>query len=411
MDLRGLQWLIQYLTKDNKRTTIVVSHDRNFLDAVCTNIMHLSHHKLKNHAGNFSEFERQREEKATREAQILDASERKRSKAQSFVQKQQAMANKKSADPKKQRQAKMIKDKKLDRIGNYREDGKRYKLFSLKAMGEEYVRLAQKVESEVDDLVAAIKFPDPVWPPGISENDPIIIMDRFTFDYSDQAESPLLRNTTLELHRGSKVALVGANGMGKSTVVKLVGQEMNAQDYYHQGRLWHHPNIRIGYIDQYSVENLEEFAHQTVLDYAKERFESAKASKDIISKASGNVRQYLGAFGLGGHHALQLIGQLSGGERMRLCFATVMADAPHVILGDESTNHIDFETLESMSLALNEYKGTILMVSHNQGFLSGFCNELWVLENRTIAVNHRDTESFDELFTEYRATATSTRKT
>ncbi|KAL7572137.1 hypothetical protein ACA910_001768 [Epithemia clementina (nom. ined.)] len=148
--LAGLDWLIRYLNQDNDRTMIIVSHDRSFLDSVCTDIIHMNHQTLKYHPGNFSEFERQTEEKSAREAQILDAAERQRNKAQAFVQKQEAMARSKSADPNKQRQAKMIKEKKLDRIGNYREDGKKYKLFSMKQLSENHVRLAQKVAIEVD---------------------------------------------------------------------------------------------------------------------------------------------------------------------------------------------------------------------------------------------------------------------
>ena len=87
---------------------------------------------------------------------------------------------------------------------------------------------------------------------------------------------------------------------------------------------------------------------------------------------------------------------------MRLCFATVLADEPHMLFLDESTNHVDLETLDSMSLALKAYEGAVLMVSHNQAFLSGFCKELWVLEDGHVYVNHDDTESFDELFSNYR---------
>ena len=120
LDLYGLAWLINYI-ENSEHTIMIVSHDRNFLDAVCTDIVIMEHKQLNYFVGNYSDYQQQVEEKAAREAQILDAADRQRSKALAFVQKQQAMANKKSADPNKQRQAKMIKDKKLDRIGNYRE--------------------------------------------------------------------------------------------------------------------------------------------------------------------------------------------------------------------------------------------------------------------------------------------------
>lgn len=123
LDLWGVQWLTSYLTSATgaHRIVVVVSHDRAFLDSICTDIMVIEHGKLKTFPGTWSDYELQQEAMMTHKKQMLDANERQQAKAQQFIQKQQAMANKKSADPNKQRQAKMMKDKKLDRIGNYRE--------------------------------------------------------------------------------------------------------------------------------------------------------------------------------------------------------------------------------------------------------------------------------------------------
>ncbi len=401
LDLHGMNWLIKYLIKEDtkhERTLMVVSHDRSFLDAICTDIVVMEHQRLSYHVGNYSEFQRQMQEKSARQGQILDAAERQRSKAMAFVQKQQN--NKKSTDPNKQRQAKMIKEKKLDRIGNYRDDGKRYKLNSLKKLDESHVRLAQKVQVEKDDPVLKLQFPNPIWPPGVPENSPLVQLDAASFSYSANNE-PLLIDLTLSISRGSKIALVGSNGSGKTTLIKLVTGELEGQGRM-TGNIWRHPSLRVGHVTQYSVEELEEYALMTVLEYAEEKLSSGKASSTIIKEASGNVRQYLGAFGLGGSHARRHIGKLSGGERMRLCFATVLADEPHMLFLDESTNHVDLETLDSLSAALNDYQGAVLMVSHNQGFLSGFCKELWVLQGGQINVSHDDTETFDELFSNYR---------
>eukprot|EP00980_Cylindrotheca_fusiformis_P006966 scaffold1469_cov119-Cylindrotheca_fusiformis.AAC.10 len=400
LDLHGMEWLIQYLTQKSNHTLMIVSHDRSFLDNVCTDIVVMEHQRLTYHVGNYSEYQRQVQEKATREAQILDASERQRSKAMAFVQKHQN--NKKSTDPNKQRQAKMIKEKKLDRIGMYREDGKRYKNMSLKKLSEDSLRLAQKVHIERDDPTLRLKFPNPTFPPGLAlEHSPIVRMENFNFGYSKDAPF-LLRDVTLHLTRGSKVAVVGKNGCGKTTLVKLIKGELEKTGKS-EGEIWRHPNLRMGHISQYSVEELEAFHSMTVVEYAEEKLKSGIASSRVIAEASGNVRQYLGAFGLGGSHAHRGIGTLSGGERMRLCFATVLADEPHLLLMDESTNHIDLETLDSMSEALRAYAGAVLMVSHNQGFLSGFCKELWVVEDGEVHISHDDTATFDELFSDYRS--------
>ena len=402
LDLQGVSWLIQFLTKgDNKneeRTLIVVSHDRAFLDAICTDIIVMEHQRLQYHVGSFSDYQRQKEEKATHHAQILDASEKQRNKALAFIQEHQN--NKKSTDPNKQRQAKMIKDKKLDRIGNYREDGKRYKQFSLKKLDASYVHLAQKVEIERDEAVLKIRFPDPTWPPGIPEGAPLVQLDGVSFGY-DLTRGSLLKNLTLSICRGSKIALVGNNGCGKTTLIKLITGELDER--MTSGNAWRHPNLRFGHVTQYAVEELEAYSSMTVVQYAEKVLSVGRVSSTIIKAASGNVRQYLGGFGLGGAHALRTIGTLSGGERMRLCFATVLADEPHLIFLDESTNHVDLETLDCIAVALRDYQGAVLMVSHNQGFLSSFCKELWVLENGHVDVSHNDTESFDDMFSKYRS--------
>ncbi|EED95187.1 ABC transporter family, partial [Thalassiosira pseudonana CCMP1335] len=347
LDLYGMTWLENYLTRDRSQgslTLICVSHDRNFLDAICTDMVVMEHKRLTYHAGNYSQYRLKMQEKAARESQILDAAERQRSKAMEFVQKQQHQA-KKSIDPNKQH----------------------------------HVRLAQKVEIEVDEPVVKLKFPNPSWPPSITEGSPVIRLEdlSFTYDVPNNSDSKfLLRHVTLSLTKSSKIAVVGANGSGKTSLLELLSGQLNPS----QGTIWRHPNIRTRNVSQYSVEELEKYSDMTVVQYAEEKVLAGAAASDVIAKASGNVRQYLGAFGLGGSHAHKPIGMLSGGERMRLCFATVLADQPHVLLLDEATNHIDLETLDSLAEALRAFKGVIVMVSHNQGFLSGFCNELWVLD-------------------------------
>jgi ATP-binding cassette subfamily F protein 3 len=413
LDLHGITWLIKYLTTEDKkqeRTLMVVSHDREFLDAICTDIVVMEHKRLTYHVGSFSDYQRQMQEKAARQSQILDASERQRSKALAFVQEHQN--SKKSTDPNKQRQAKMIRDKKIDRIGNYREDGKRYKQFSLKKLDMAYVQTAQKVQIERDEAVLKLRFPDPTWPPGVPEGSPLVQLDDVSFGY-DPERDPLLKHLTINVCRGSKIALVGNNGCGKTTLIRLITGD-NQNEGRISGNLWRHPSLRFGHVTQYAVEELEGYASMTVVQYAETVLSSGGVSSTVIKAAAGNVRQYLGGFGLGGDHALRKIGTLSGGERMRLCFATVLADEPHLIFLDESTNHIDLETLDSMAAALRDYQGAVLMVSHNQGFLSTFCKELWVLENGHIDVSHDDTESFDDLFSKYRnhimATSATTRQ-
>ena len=266
-----------------------------------------------------------------------------------------------------------------------------------------YARFAQKVHIEADDPVLRLRFPNPTWPAGVSVGAPIITLEEASFSYID-IHQPLLTRMTLSVTTNSKVAIVGRNGSGKSTLLKLLTGEIDGMNGGHIGGvLWRHPLIRMGHVSQYSVEELEEHKSQTVMEYAEKTLVSGKASSKIIAEASGNIRQYLGSFGLGGAHALRKIGMLSGGERMRLCFATVLANEPHILILDESTNHVDLETLDSLADALDEYKGAVLMVSHNQSFLSGFCKELWVVnDDGTVTCTHDDTVTFDEMFSQYK---------
>jgi ATP-binding cassette subfamily F protein 3 len=352
LDTVALIWLSQYLS-ESKNTFIVVSHDRGFLDDVSTDIILFEHKKLSYHVGNYSDFQQQQDEKHARQAQILDASERKRAKAISFIEQQQksSTSSKKYQDPKKQRQAKMMKEKKLDRIGNYRDDGKRYKLFSIKKLSEEYSRCPEKVDLVADEPVARLKFFNPTWPPGITPGSPLMQADDMSFSYSREAPW-VLQNLTLDINRGSKVSIVGNNGSGKSTLMNIFTGKLSPEDedLRFKGKIWTNPCLRIGHVTQHSVELLDVFGSLTVEEYGEKELLSRNACAEISSSAGGskNIRQYLGAFGLGGPHAKRLVGTLSGGERMRLCFATVMAEQPHLLCLDEPSNHLG----TSSSLAL-----------------------------------------------------------
>jgi ATPase subunit of ABC transporter with duplicated ATPase domains len=421
LDLHGMLWLQQYLTSDKCKdlTIIVISHDRDFLGAVTTDMIVMNHLRLSYHPGSYWDYQRQMQERTAMQSNKLEAAEKQRQKALEFVQKQQSQSNKKSADPNKQRQAKMIKDKKLERIGMFREDGKKFQNFSLAKMDVNSARLGQHVHIEQDDRVVPMRFPNPTWPTSLSDDtSPVITLESVTFQYATQSDT-LLQNVTLHVDRGSKIALVGRNGCGKSTLVKLITGELgssNEKGKITAGRIWRHPNVRIGHVSQYSVEELEAYGHLTVVEYAEQFLKDKKASSKAMEGASSkgygtNVRQYLGAFGLGGEHAHRLISTLSGGERMRLCFCTEMADEPHVLVLDESSNHLDLETLDSLAVALENFQGSIVMVSHNQGFLRIFANTLWICDQGQVEALYSDTSdggnltnaTFDDLFGQYKS--------
>lgn len=256
----------------------------------------------------------------------------------------------------------------------------------------------------------------------LRHDSPVITLENLSFQYASHPDE-LLLNLTLKVDRGSKIALVGRNGCGKSTLIKIITGELgatsNEQDggRITSGHKWRHPNVRIGHVSQYGVEELERYGHLTVLEYAEQFLKKRRASSKATESASGkgyggsNVRQYLGAFGLGGEHAHRLIKTLSGGERMRLCFCTEMVDEPHVLVLDESSNHLDLETLDSVAAAMEKFQGSIVMVSHNQGFLRIFANTLWICDHGQVQALYSDTSgegsltdsTFDDLFGQYRS--------
>ena len=301
---------------------------------MCTDIIHFHHQKLKYHPGNYSAFEQNEADKAAREAQILDAAERKKTKALEFVERHQHASSKKHGfDPNKQRQAKMIREKKLDRIGNYREDGKRYKNFSLKQMSEDYLRTSQQVEIEVDDPVARFKLPNPIFPTSLKGNDSMISFDDVSFAYF-RSSPVILKEVSVQIRPKSKIAIVGRNGAGKSTLLKLIIGEVEKKNpgCVISGDLWRYPTIRIGHVAQHDVEALaEEHANKTPVEYVGERLREYPDS-EAMAATVGSIRQYLGAYGLGGKHATRPIASLSGGERMRLCFAGTFAMRPQVLV-------------------------------------------------------------------------------
>lgn len=420
LDLHGTIWLQDYLSnKCTDLTMMIVSHDRDLLGHVTTDTIVLKNQKLTYHPGSYFEYQIQMEERTAMQSNKLEAAEKQRRKALEFVQQQQS--NKKGVDPNKQRQAKMIKDKKLDRIGMFREDGKKYKNFSLKQMDMKSARLGEHVHIEQDERVIPMKFPNPLFPPSLSDKkSPLISLEDISFRFGKDDGANLLHDLTLHIERRSKIALVGKNGCGKSTLVKLIAGELDSKGKSAavSGKIWRHPNVRIGHVSQYSVEELEQYGDVSVLEYAQQHLTSSRASTKAVEAASSrgyggnNVRQYLGAFGLGSDkYANRRIKTLSGGERMRLCFCTVMADEPHVLVLDESSNHLDLETLDSLAAALNAFQGAVLMVSHNQGFLRIFANTLWICESGNVQplYSYTDEGTFDDLFGQYRSHIMSSR--
>mmetsp|Transcript_22728 Transcript_22728/g.52096 ORF Transcript_22728/g.52096 Transcript_22728/m.52096 type:complete len:651 (-) Transcript_22728:46-1998(-) len=438
LDLHAVVWLGSYLSI-RSITAIIVSHDAAFLDEVCTDMIHMHHKRLDHYKGNYSDYRRVVEEKTLREGSILDAAERQKERAKTFVEKtQRKMASKKSQDPNRLKQAKTVREKKMDRIGKYRVDGKRYKEFSLAKLSESHLRISQKViveQEEVKPIHFKLNINDIDSIAGSDQENLLTLYD-LSFGYHKGSSSPILHNLTLQIASGSKIAVVGCNGTGKTTLLRILAGEVepwSCNGVKSSSSLDHRisPYLRRVHLTQHHVEALALESERTVLDFAGERLRRAGGAKTSSLSSSStplfdggtdlNVRSYLGRFGLGSsRHVHRRVVELSGGERMRLALAAVLADhansasSQHVmLLLDEPTNHLDLETLDALSGALREFVGAVVIVSHNQQFLCGFCNELWIVEDGYVCLQkgNRDNradddqdaqKSFGDLFAAYK---------
>merc|ERR1712078_771264 len=179
---------------------------------------------------------------------------------------------------------------------------------------------------------------------------------------------------TLNVYENSRVAIVGKNGAGKSTLLKIMCGELDVNG----GEYHRHPNLKVAHISQHHIEQLADYLLCTPVEYFRQH---------LGAKDDQEVRQFLGRFGLVGSLALQRIGTLSGGQKARLAFATVMYNAPHVLVLDEPTNHLDTDSLESLANAVQQFEGAVVMVSHNQQFLSQCSKEMWTIANGRVKVD------------------------
>lgn len=409
LDLSAIMFLEQFIV-DNDMTVVVVSHDGHFLDAVCTDMIKFENCKLRYHVGDYTSFRDMEEQMWARNTSKADAVARKEKKAMEFIQKQRSMANSKHRDDNKQRQA-AERQKKLGRIGLFSENGQKFKLLAegntkkggsnraghifgnytnTRGMTSAFVSNEQVAFGE-DRQLLNFKFPAAAPLKG-GGNGPLITMEDCYFRYGTTPNEPwLLEDMSLNVSFGSRIAIVGKNGAGKSTLLKIMSEELHVN----KGEFHSHQNLKVAHIAQHHIEHLGAFLEYTPVEYFM---------KQHNAQSEHEARQFLGGFGLVGPLALQLIGTLSGGQKARLAFATVMYSKPHVLILDEPTNHLDRDSLESLSEAVDKFQGAVVIVSHNQDFMSRCAKEMWTVKDGSVKVQVPDGEvtTFDDLFEEYK---------
>lgn len=341
LDLHAVLWLESYLVKWPK-TFIVVSHAREFLNTVVTDIIHLQNQKLTTYKGNYDAFEKTREEQVKNQQKALEANERARSHMQTFIDKFRYNA----------KRASLVQSriKALDRMGH--------------------------VDEIVNDPDYKFDFPTPEDRPGA----PIISFSDASFGYPG---GPILfKNLNFGIDLDSRIAMVGPNGIGKSTILKLIAGDLQPSS----GTVFRSAKVRIAVFSQHHVDGLD--LSSNPLLYMMRCYPGVPEQK---------LRAHLGSFGVTGNLALQPMYTLSGGQKSRVAFAKITFKKPHIILLDEPSNHLDLDAVEALIQGLVLFQGGILMVSHDEHLISGSVEELWVVSDGRVAPFHGTFQDYKKI--------------
>jgi len=338
LDLNAVIWLDNYL-QTYKKTLLIVSHDQSFLDNVCSDIIHLDQCKLWYYKGNYSMFKKMELQKRRERIKEYEKQEKRLKELKSAGQ------SKKKAES-KQKEALTRKQQKNQTKLSKRDD--------------EDTGPTELLERPKEYLVK-FRFPETS-----SLQPPILGLFNVSFNYEGQAT--LFKNVEFGIDMESRVAIVGPNGVGKSTFLKLIMGDLEPT----KGEMRRNLRLKIGRFDQHSGEHLT--AAESPTEYLMRLFDLP------VEKA----RRQLGSFGLQSHaHTVQMK-DLSGGQKARVALAELTLSAPDVVILDEPTNNLDIESIDALGEALNEYEGGVIIVSHDERLIRETNCQLWVIEEQTI---------------------------
>ena len=343
LDLEGTLWLIDYLST-YPATMLVISHDRDLLDAVCSHILHLDRAKLTLWKGNYESFEQQRREQLAVQLKHQKKQEEQRKHLQAFVDRFRAKAS-------KARQA-QSRVKMLERL--------------------------QPVAAMVDSDVLPIVIPSPQK----QLSPPIIAMERASTGYGD---APVLSRLDLNISNDDRIGLLGANGNGKSTFAKLIANRLPVMT----GTMRRSQKLEVGFFAQHQVEELD--TSQTPFACLAEIMRDVPESK---------IRARCAQIGFSGMKADTPVLQLSGGEKARLMLGLATFRGPHLLILDEPTNHLDIDSRAALVEAINEYEGAIILISHDRFLIDACADRLWLVGNGTVQAFDGDMDDYKKLVLE-----------
>ncbi|MGB7404986.1 MAG: ABC-F family ATP-binding cassette domain-containing protein [Pacificimonas sp.] len=326
LDLEATLWLENFL-KSYPATLVVISHERDLLNKVVDHILHLQGGQLTLYPGGYDAFEKQRAERAAQLAAAKASQDSQRARLQDYVARNSARA---STAKQAQSRAKML------------------------------ARM-HPIAALMEDPTLSFDFPDPE-----ELRSPMITIDQAAIGYGEAP--PILRRLNLRIEADDRIALLGRNGNGKTTLARLVASQLDPVE----GEVNAPGRLKVGYFTQYQVEELA--GEDTPLGLMNRAMEGA---------VQGAIRAQLGRFGFSGSRAQTQVDKLSGGERARLALALITRDAPHLLILDEPTNHLDVDAREALIQALNDYSGAVILISHDRHMVELTADRLVLVDGGT----------------------------
>ena len=350
LDLEACLWLEQYICNAfDGRTLVVVSHDRSFLNAVCTDVLAVSNKKLTAYAGDYATYEAVRDEQNARQQKMYDEQQAKKKQMQKFVDKHLHKGSSSMFDDGNAKKAKEMA-KKMERMGAMGHDGKKWKLSYDGAQKE-------LTAPEVETGSFKFSFPDP----GPLPSSESVQLREIAFKYAAD-EPAMFDQFSHPFDLTTRIALVGRNGAGKSTLMKLITGALKPT----RGEIFKSGKMRIAHITQHHVEQLD--MTMTPLEFVL-HVSGIELSASTSPEHEQDARRRLGRFGISGSLQTQTIALLSGGQKSRVAWAVATWDEPHILLLDEPTNHLDYESVNALIDAINAFDGGVVFVSHDEFFV------------------------------------------